>query len=193
MTGSVPKGLRQRRKQETRARLYEAALALIEAKGYESVSVAEICDAAGTAKGTFFNYFQSKADVIAAWYLETIDFERDVKSDGLKATLDQIVDLTFERLARSPALFAAKTSEEGSSDAIAAAEREVDARLRALLSTALEREGFDIPGERTDICDLLLALMTGAARQWRYASDDVPVDSFVRTRLHTALALLQRR
>ena len=49
---------------KTKQHLYECALELFRTRGYDQVSVAEIVRSAGTAKGTFYIYFQTKADVI---------------------------------------------------------------------------------------------------------------------------------
>jgi TetR/AcrR family transcriptional regulator, transcriptional repressor for nem operon len=43
-----------------RAKLLEAALALIRAKGYSATSVDDLCKAAGVTKGAFFHHFLSK-------------------------------------------------------------------------------------------------------------------------------------
>jgi len=57
---------RQQQKDETRARIFAAAAQLFAQKGYHATTVAEIVDAAGVAKGTFFVHFPSKDAVIAA-------------------------------------------------------------------------------------------------------------------------------
>ena len=43
-----------------RAKLLDAALRLIRAKGYSATSVDDLCKAAGVTKGAFFHYFHSK-------------------------------------------------------------------------------------------------------------------------------------
>lgn len=51
---------------DKRARILEAARLILAAKRYDDVPVSEIVEAAGIAKGTFYLYFPSKADLIAA-------------------------------------------------------------------------------------------------------------------------------
>jgi TetR/AcrR family transcriptional repressor of nem operon len=53
MTGRPGRG-------EARARLLQAATALIRAKGYSGTGVDDICAAAGVTKGAFFHHFASK-------------------------------------------------------------------------------------------------------------------------------------
>jgi len=59
-------GLRQQRADETRARLFEAAVELFRRDGYHNTSVERIAAKAGVAKGTFFVHFPSKDAVITA-------------------------------------------------------------------------------------------------------------------------------
>ena len=51
---------RKEQAQITKRNLYDAAIALIERKGFENVSIEDITTAANTAKGTFYLYFKSK-------------------------------------------------------------------------------------------------------------------------------------
>lgn len=45
---------------DSRARILEAAIDVIRAKGYEATRVEDICTAAGLTKGSFFHHFDSK-------------------------------------------------------------------------------------------------------------------------------------
>src|SRR5258708_29530204 len=56
-------GLRERKKQETRRVIFEAAQQLFKAKGFDAVSVAEIARAADVSEVTVFNYFPVKEDL----------------------------------------------------------------------------------------------------------------------------------
>lgn len=55
---------REQKKAQTRQKIAEAAMALFELHGYEATTVQMIADRAKVAKGTFFNYFRSKEDLI---------------------------------------------------------------------------------------------------------------------------------
>jgi len=55
-----PDSRRERKKQETRQKLLESAWQLCQEKGYERTTVEDITDAADVAKGTFFNYFETR-------------------------------------------------------------------------------------------------------------------------------------
>lgn len=57
-----------RKGERTRQRLFDAAMHLIAEKGYDSVTVEEICQAAQVAKGTFYIYYPTKDDIVAESY-----------------------------------------------------------------------------------------------------------------------------
>ena len=58
-------GLRARKKHECRARIEAAALQLFKRRGLDATRIEEITARAKIAKGTFFNYYASKHDVLA--------------------------------------------------------------------------------------------------------------------------------
>ncbi|MCS3926024.1 AcrR family transcriptional regulator [Bradyrhizobium elkanii] len=60
-------GLRQRKLQETRERLTRAAMALFLERGFEATTIDDIATAADVSRRSFFHYFASKEDVVAAW------------------------------------------------------------------------------------------------------------------------------
>ncbi len=57
---------RDRRRLELSERILEASEALFEERGYDETRVAEICERADVAYGTFFNHFPTKLDVLRA-------------------------------------------------------------------------------------------------------------------------------
>ena len=60
---SIPSGRRQRKKDETRRAIAEAAMRLFLENGYEKVTIAQIAEAADVSVNTVFNYFPTKEDL----------------------------------------------------------------------------------------------------------------------------------
>jgi AcrR family transcriptional regulator len=58
------KGLREQKKEQTRAAIAYTAIGLFLQRGFEQVSIAEIAEAAGVAKQTVTNYFPNKEDLV---------------------------------------------------------------------------------------------------------------------------------
>src|SRR3546814_231526 len=50
----------------SKAKLLDAALAVIRAKGYTATRLEDICGAAGVTKGSFFHHFKSKEELAVA-------------------------------------------------------------------------------------------------------------------------------
>lgn len=68
---------RERKKEETRERIFRAAVELFRVKGFEATTVDEITEKADVGKGTFFNYFPRKEAVLS--YLAEVRMERAVE------------------------------------------------------------------------------------------------------------------
>ncbi len=56
--------LRERKRRDSRAATVEAAFDLFAQRGYDQVTVADICEAANIGRRTFFRYFATKDDVL---------------------------------------------------------------------------------------------------------------------------------
>ena len=66
-SGRESRSRRERRSEETRERLFRAALDLFAEKGFAETTVEDITEAADVGKGTFFNYFPSKDHILLAF------------------------------------------------------------------------------------------------------------------------------
>jgi AcrR family transcriptional regulator len=60
-----PMGLRERRRRQTSADIRDAAVRLAGDRGFDKVTIEEICAEAGISPRTFFNYFPTKESAIA--------------------------------------------------------------------------------------------------------------------------------
>lgn len=64
MVESEGMGVRNRRKQETRARIADMALKLFARNGFDAVTVAQVARAAAVTEKTVFNHFKTKEDLV---------------------------------------------------------------------------------------------------------------------------------
>ena len=92
---------RARNQVETRKRILLAAIKTFGAKGIERATVDEIAAAADVGKGTIYNYFQTKEEIVVAFLVEV---EHEVQKQvtalvgerrSLESALVRLVDLQF--------------------------------------------------------------------------------------------------
>jgi AcrR family transcriptional regulator len=85
MNGTGLISRRDKKRSETKQRIFAEAMRLFAEKGYQSTTVDEITEAADVAKGTFFNYFQTKEAVLqdfARLQMSRIEQARDEMKSG---------------------------------------------------------------------------------------------------------------
>ena len=75
-----PLGLRERKKERVREQLVDAAVKLFSKKGFDATTIDDIVGAVEVSRRTFFRYFDTKEDVLPAWF--------DKHVDALLASLD---------------------------------------------------------------------------------------------------------
>ena len=57
----------QQQREQTRRQILDTAIMLFRQNGYDSVSMEQITKTVGIAKGTFYNFFSSKKEIIMLW------------------------------------------------------------------------------------------------------------------------------
>jgi len=75
---------RQIQAKNTQNKIYCTAIDLLEKKGFDNLTVEEICQKAGVSIGSFYNYFKSKNDILNIIYKVADDYFKDVVDDALK-------------------------------------------------------------------------------------------------------------
>jgi AcrR family transcriptional regulator len=164
-------GLRERKKQQTRQLIAEAARRLFAERGFERVTVADVARAADVSQQTVFNYFPTKEDLVF-WRLGA--FEDDLLATVRDRPPGESALAAFRRfllgqrgLLRSPRPEAreeltALTRTIDESPALLARERQIFARYTDALAALLAEEA---PPEAGDVEPWVAAnAMTGVHR-----------------------------
>jgi AcrR family transcriptional regulator len=90
---------RARKKEETKERIFQAAMALFRQRGFAATTVDDICGRADCAKGTFFNYFPQKEAVFAyldeQWQVEAAERAAAILADPGPAR-DRLIEMFVE-------------------------------------------------------------------------------------------------
>jgi len=140
-------GLRERKKQQTRRQIFEAARGLFEKKGFDRVSVAEIARAADVSEVTVFNYFPTKEDL---FYGGMEFFEEQLiesvrnrpKGDSAVKAFRRRLLVGADRLETKPSAEAILKAAQlvSASPSLVAREREIVGRFTARLAELLAQE-----------------------------------------------------
>lgn len=184
-------GRRERRKQATRKALLDAALELIGERGVYETRVEDVTERADVGKGAFYNYFQSKAALVAALVADaSAELERRYESpshsEGLAGRVAAVVDAHDALFRDSPARAILFHQARG----LLELSHQPVGELRQAFASYLEHLGRHLYGRRAsrervlDTASLVAGTIAGYRSFTRAAG--------LRTRTRPPLALLAR-
>jgi AcrR family transcriptional regulator len=144
-------GLRERKKEQTRRSIEDAAFRLFEERGFQATTVADIAAAADIAPRTFFAYFPSKEAVVFGDFDESFAglgdrlAGRDPAETTFEALRAWIGDLIAEAHPHADGRDAVRRRLIADSEALAAHERHVMGRFEQLIAENVARDLGDDP------------------------------------------------
>jgi AcrR family transcriptional regulator len=76
----------------TRQKIFDTALALFTTRGYEKVTIDEICEKVGVSKGAFYNHFQSKDRIIVEHFMKLDEYYDEISKAiaTLKSSIEKL-------------------------------------------------------------------------------------------------------
>jgi AcrR family transcriptional regulator len=179
-------GRRERRKQEVRARIYEAAQALFVEKGFADTTVEQIAAAADVAPATFFNHFQSKQALLGLMTSEVVDYLQQLaqqhleRSDPARERLLGFATAAAELLAahrgvaRDVMLELMRT--EARPDATAPYLARVHEPFETMLRQAQARGEVRAEPDAAFVAQMVVGMLNAAVTHW-LADADYPVEA----------------
>ena len=87
--------LREQKKQMYRQRILEAASLQFERQGFSETSIADIMKTAGLGVGTFYNYFESKEEILLALLKSIANKVEQAVEKGIKAKIAMKIKIIF--------------------------------------------------------------------------------------------------
>lgn len=187
--------LREQKKRQSYQTIYQTALVLFEEYGFDNVSVSQIVKQSAVAKGTFFNYFPNKTDIIAKWFEEIMFKAIELPIPDDIPLQNKVLTLTKHALQaaqKQPNLWQAKNTYAGQSESIQKVEQRIDQTIQSKVEHFIKLSSLSQDVTASALAELIVTLMTGtiveANRKGR--SDDAM--ALIEHKLSTLLSLIQR-
>ena len=185
---AVKEGRRERKRRQTRERIESAALRLFLERGFDATTIEDITEAADVSKRSFFDYFPSKEEVVAAWQ---DGFAREL----IGAVATQPEDASVVEVIETAVNSALRTAiADPQSLALAALIHDTPtlqardqlkyAKLEKKLADALLARGSGSQEERFRLGMLAAAVVTMlriGGERWTQSPQNVSVEQFART------------
>ncbi|HLJ89482.1 MAG TPA: TetR family transcriptional regulator [Candidatus Angelobacter sp.] len=167
------------RAEDTRIRIYDAALELFRKKGFEQTTMRDIAQKAGVALGGAYYYFSSKESIVLAFYEEMQQgsdqpiLEAMQKHKKLKDRIRCVLEKRFEDLAPNRKFCAAlfRHAPDAQDPLSPFSEETKSIRERAMDHMRIALEGGDIkipPDLREPLPELLWLYQMGLILFWLY-------------------------
>jgi TetR/AcrR family fatty acid metabolism transcriptional regulator len=161
---------------QTRRRIFDTALALLVKKGYDRVTVDEICAKAGVSKGTFYHHFASKDQAILEEFLKIDQYYAEILPEIIQ--LDDIYEriTTFARLALRymekqgknlmKVAYYSQISPDRKSSPVASPDRALYSIVSGLIRDAQEKGELRDDLDSMKIAETLIRAIRGIVYDW---------------------------
>jgi AcrR family transcriptional regulator len=169
-------GRRERRRLETRDRIYRAALKLFAERGFFETTTEAITEAADVGQGTFFNYFPTKPHVLTVLSekqmgkIQAARHEAEAGEASIHNVLYRLAHTMAEEPAQSPALMRSLLTAMVSNDAVREYTGDTMAQGRKNLSKIMKRgqRRGEISGDRkpADLAMAFQRMVVGTLLLW---------------------------
>jgi AcrR family transcriptional regulator len=171
---------------ETRRKIFNTAAQLIAEKGFDNVTVEEICKKSGVAKGLFYHYFHSKADIVIETYIDVDNqYSAEVMALPITAPYDRVIyAVSFQaRYAKAKGLEFVKQIYKHQLDSGTAFFISEDRAFFRLIRDAI-REGQQTNQLRTDVSAevltrLVLSISRGITYDWCLYDGDYDIEKLM--------------
>jgi AcrR family transcriptional regulator len=189
-------GLRERKKEQTRRSIEDAAFRLFEQRGYSATTVADIAAAADIAPRTFFAYFPSKEAVVFGDFDASFDElaarlrdrdEGETTFEALRAWIGDLIDADRDQDGRE----AVRHRLICDNEAVASHQRHIMGRFEQLVADNVAVDLGDAPGDLQPKLVAAAAVAALMAMQPEDKSERKSVDAEGLAQLDDAFAFLR--
>ena len=181
---------------ETRKKIVDSASRLFAENNYDTVSVNDIVEAAGVAKGSFYVHFTSKDALIAALINENVaDVDMDYQafldtcpedmpaSDVLLALIGKIADVLIEKIGcdKMKAIYKAQITKDVDAQAVMDYNRALYSMFASVLEKGVQKGEFRTELSIHELTRQFLLAIRGITYEWciRYPDFDYKEQSLL--------------
>jgi AcrR family transcriptional regulator len=156
--------------ERTKSQIYEAAMKLIWAKGFESATIQEIIAASGVSLGTFYHYFPSKTSILEESFRRADLMFEDLLASGLpddssRSRILAYID-RYAVMVRDSGLDYDTELYNSRNKFFVQKGRGMQQSLATLLAEAQDRGELSRDMDPGELCDYLFVAMRGVVFQW---------------------------
>lgn len=172
-----PQSRRERKKRETRARILEAALALMAERGYDAVKIEDVAARADVANATFFLHFPTKSALIVAFNEQVCDkiAERlEGFSLGAVEKLELLRAIVLDEWSRRAALLRKLVAEAAAENGAAVLESSSNlvALVEAIVAEGQSAGELSAEFSPETVAQCLVSAWRAATVKWAVTGDD---------------------
>ena len=169
----------------TKNKIYEVSIDLMEKEGFENIKISDICKKAGVSVGSFYNYFQSKNDILIEIFNRADDYFKKVVSKNIKGenSLDQIVDFFthYGKYNEIVGIDAMKKLYSFNNKMFISKGRYMQALLQEIITKGQEKKEIIKDMTPEEACEYLFISARGVAYDWCLHEGEYNIEEFMHT------------
>jgi len=168
MENTMSEQTTQKKSDRTRQRIFEAAMSIMVEKGYQGVTIRDICERAEVSIGSFYRYFETKSDILRGMY-ETGDQLMQEENSELtnRPWLDRIMVFIskYAQLNMDTGLAEMKVLYNPENTWFTQT-RPMQQKLESLISGAQRAGELTVKQSAAELTELLFVCMRGMCYDW---------------------------
>lgn len=178
--------MRSQRALETKKKITEKAISLINEKGFQNVTVDEIIKETSTSKGSFYNHFESKHDIISVKFDEIDDYyikEIIPNLNGISSNIKKIklfLNMQMEYIENDIGWDIVRTIYEHELDterksSFLKPDRELYKILKVFFEKGQKKGEFIVELEVDEMLNIIIRVMRGILYDWSIKKGNYPL------------------
>jgi AcrR family transcriptional regulator len=184
----------QEHREQIAQRILDKSIEIFLRNGYEETTISEITQAVGIAKGTFYNFYTSKRDILIHWAAQVflnLDFREAFRSDrNFRQNMDVLIDLLVTYIKNDEVLFVCFLKELAIEQGVAEEDEQFDfvGILSMIAEQSSDRDIIASPDKDLKIKVLNDALFMGMIRWFNTGKTADGLSSYMQDIVHICLS-----